>query len=111
MSRLRNEFLKQQDSKFNKTELLFETSNKKYIDWLEKIVNKNNLLPVIKSRSKVDKNGYRQSFLDWKNKYFIYKPKTYEYRSINNKDEYTLSGLHKMYKRAMQESPFYINNK
>jgi len=41
MSKLREEFQAQQESKFRGTELLFETSNEKYISWLEReLVNK-----------------------------------------------------------------------
>jgi len=51
MSKLREEFQKQQESKFSGTELLFETSNEKYINWLEQIVvNKNDLLPDVSNR-------------------------------------------------------------
>ena len=60
----------------------------------------------VSQQSELLKGDYRQQFIDWKTKYFDYKPKTYEYRSKNGKREYTLNGLHKMYKRAMLQSPF-----
>jgi len=41
MIELRKEFQRQQESKFSGTELLFETSNEKYINWLEQKVVKN----------------------------------------------------------------------
>ena len=41
MSKLREEFQKQQECKFKTIELLFETSNSKYIEWLEQNVNGN----------------------------------------------------------------------
>jgi len=49
---------------------------------------------------------YKQSFIDRFNKYFEYKPKTYEYVSKNSKREYTLDDLHKEYEKAMGETPF-----
>lgn len=52
------------------------------------------------------KGDYSQRFIDWKTKYFLYRPKTYEYKSKNSKERYTLTDLHKRYERAMLESPF-----
>lgn len=40
MITLKEKFRKQQERKFSGTKLLFETSNEKYINWLEKRVNK-----------------------------------------------------------------------
>lgn len=52
------------------------------------------------------KGDYNQRFIDWKTKYFLYKPKTYEYKYKNSKERYTLTELHERYERAMLESPF-----
>ncbi len=49
---------------------------------------------------------YKQSFIDRFNKYFEYKPKTYEYIGKNSKRRYTLDDLHKEYEKAMGETPF-----
>lgn len=52
------------------------------------------------------KGNYRQCFIDWKNKYFTYAPKTYDYKAKNSKGIYTLNDLHKSYEKAMLKSPF-----
>jgi hypothetical protein len=67
-----------------------------------KLLNKHS---VTQQREQL-KGDYRQHFIDWKNKYFEYKPKTYEYKSKAHDKRYTLPGLHRFYKRAMNQSPF-----
>jgi tRNA uridine 5-carbamoylmethylation protein Kti12 len=63
-------------------------------------------LASINQRSEQLKGDYRQTFIDWKIKFFTYKPKTYEYISNNSKERYTLADLHNRYQKAMLESPF-----
>jgi len=59
-----------------------------------------------KDAIKIDKRYYRQSFLDWMEKYFVYDPITYGYKSKHNKTRHTLGMLRKDYKKAMLESAF-----
>ena len=47
MNTLRLEFEQLQKSKFNGIELMFETSNNKYIEWLEQKVVKNCNIPHV----------------------------------------------------------------
>jgi len=76
------------------------------LELLEKVVNENCNLQNVTMRSEQLKGDYTLKFIEWKNKYFIYEQKTYDYKSINKRDEYTLRDLHRMYRRAMLESPF-----
>jgi len=48
---------------------------------------------------------YTQHYLDWRNKYFFLRPKTYLYKSKSSDRELTLIGIHKFYKQAFKESP------
>ncbi len=67
----------------------------------------NNLtIPVVGVRSEQLKDKYKQTFLDWMEKYFVYEPRTYEYKSKHNRTMHTLGMLRKDYKRAMLEDPF-----
>ena len=52
------------------------------------------------------KGDYRQSYTDWKNKYFKQEIFIYEYISIANGLRYTTEELHEKYEKAMRESPF-----
>ena len=63
-------------------------------------------IDCVTMRSEQLKGNYKQSFLDWKSKYFIYEPTNYEYKSIKKRDDYMLHDLHRKYRRAMGESPF-----
>ena len=72
------------------------------VEKLMKVLN----LTISQLRSEQLKGDYTLKFIEWKNKYFIYEQKTYDFKSINKRDEYTLRDLHRMYRRAMLESPF-----
>jgi hypothetical protein len=65
------------------------------------VVKKFNISSVLKPL----KEKYTQNFLDYKERFFKYRPKTYEYVSKDGKREYTIKGLCKYYEKAMNESP------
>lgn len=83
------------------------TTEKEFENIIEAMeIVKNLIIPIVSQRSELLKGDYRQTFIDWKNKYFAYKPKTYDYKSKNSKERHTLADLHRRYERAMLESPF-----
>lgn len=49
---------------------------------------------------------YTQGFIDWRNRFFEYKPKELSYRTKSKHAYFTIDKLHKRYKKAMLESPF-----
>lgn len=51
---------------------------------------------------------YTKHFLDYVEKFFKYRPNTYEYVSKDGKREYNIKALFKYYERAMNESPFIV---
>ena len=75
MNTLRLEFQELQQSKFSGTELLFETSNNKYIEWLEQKINNDKLRIDVRNTKRgriiqsfwctsCDHNLYRNKFVD-----------------------------------------------
>ncbi len=72
----------------------------KELDELKKEIVKKLTIPDVSHIS------YSSEFLKWRNRFFEYKPKTYEYRTKDGKKEYTITQLHKYYEKAMLESPF-----
>ena len=79
---------------------------KDYLKKVEQLMNAQEQVKNIAYEPVLTTVIYKQSFIDRFNKYFEYKPKTYEYVGKNSKREYTLDDLHKEYEKAMGETPF-----
>ena len=47
------------------------------------------------------KEKYTPEFEEWLNRFFDYKPKTYEYQSKNNKHHFMIKDLVRKYEKAM----------
>ena len=56
--------------------------------------------------SKGDESEYTQGFIDWRDKYFEYKPLVYEYRTKQNGARHTIKMMLLRYERAYNKSPF-----
>jgi hypothetical protein len=66
----------------------------KYIDYLEKQLRLCGVLKPLKDK-------HTPEFEEWLNKFFDYKPKTYEYQGKSNYKHFTIKELVAKYEKAM----------